>query len=293
MVNFEWYRSFIAVYRSGTVTGAAEARNLTQPAISQHIIALETTAKQLLFQRTPRKMIPTEYGKELYGRMAPSMDSLEKVSISLPDTSLKKIPSIRFGVPLDYFHIMGIEKLKNAQLKLYVEISDTEKMIEKLSLGKLDAVISTQQIQANNLDYLKIDEEEFFLVAAPDIKLPKNITNQRNSLNKIEQFILKQNWISYSVELPIIRRFWHIAFNQRPVIKPVMVVPSLLTIRQAIESGWGISVLPRYICEPSLNEGKLHILWQPNKSITNDLWITTRKVDRNKPEIKHLISFFN
>ncbi len=293
MVNFEWYRSFIAVYRSGTVTGAAEARNLTQPAISQHIVALETTVKQLLFKRTPRKMLPTEYGNELYSRMAPSMDSLEKVSTTLRDTSVKTIPSIRFGVPLDYFHNMGIEKLKNAQLKLYIETSDAEKMIEKLSLGKLDAVISTQQIRGNNLDYLKIDEEEFYLIAPPDIKLPKNLISQRNSLNKIEQFILNQNWISYSTELPIIRRFWHIAFNQRPNIKPVMVVPSLLAIRKAIETGWGISVLPRYICEHSLSEGKLNILWKPDKTIKNDLWIATRKVDRNKPHISHLISFLN
>ena len=102
MVNFEWYRSFIAVYRSGTVTGAAKARSLTQPAISQHIVALETTIKQSLFQRTPRKMIPTEHGKELYSCMAPSMDSLEKVSITLRDTSIKKIPTLRLGIPLDY-----------------------------------------------------------------------------------------------------------------------------------------------------------------------------------------------
>lgn len=34
MVYFEWYRSIIAVYRSGTVTGAAEAQFLTQSAIA-------------------------------------------------------------------------------------------------------------------------------------------------------------------------------------------------------------------------------------------------------------------
>jgi len=66
MVDFEWYRSFIAVYRSGTVTGAAKARLLTQPAISQHIAALESASGHALFQRTPRKMIPTEHGKVLY-----------------------------------------------------------------------------------------------------------------------------------------------------------------------------------------------------------------------------------
>jgi DNA-binding transcriptional LysR family regulator len=293
MVNFEWYRSFIAVYRSGTVTGAAQARNLTQPAISQHLVALETMMKQSLFQRTPRKMIPTAYGKELYSRMAPSMDSLEKVSMTLRDTPIKEVPTIRLGVPLDYFHIVGIEKLKKSQLQLHIEIGDAEKMIESLSRGKLDAVIATQQIRGNNLDYLKIGTEEFCLVASPEIQLPRNLTSKKSPPNEIEQFLLEQNWISYSADLPIIRRFWHVAFNQRPDIKPLMVVPSLLAIRKAVETGWGVSVLPLYICEQPLREGKLSILWKPKKAILNDLWIVTRKVDRNKPHIISLISHLN
>lgn len=153
-------------------------------------------------------MIPTEYGKELYSRMAPSMDSLEKVSTTLRDTSIKKIPTIRLGVPLDYFYETGIEKLKHSQFRLHIEVGEAEMMIEKLSLGKLDAVISTQQIRGNNLDYLKIDKEEFCLVAPPNIKLPNNLIGKGKPLNKIESFILEQRWISYSADLPIIRRFW-------------------------------------------------------------------------------------
>ena len=42
MVNLEWYRSFIAVIRAGTVSGAAQSLHLTQPAVSQHIAALES-----------------------------------------------------------------------------------------------------------------------------------------------------------------------------------------------------------------------------------------------------------
>lgn len=288
MINFEWYRSFIAVYRSGTVTGAAQERCLTQPAISQHIVALESAVRQKLFQRTPRKMIPTEHGKELYSRMAPSMDSLEKVSSSLRESSVNELPLVRLGAPLDYLHELGIEKLKNSQLQLHIEIGDAEEMIESLSLGKLDAVIATQQIQEINIDYLKIDQEEFCLIASPDIRLPKKLTKK-----EIEGFILSQKWISYSVELPIIRRFWHVAFKQRPNIKPILVIPSLLAIRKAVESGWGISVLPRYLCEQSLGLNTLNILWEPKDLISNDLWVATRKMDRNKAHINHFLSLIH
>jgi DNA-binding transcriptional LysR family regulator len=291
MIDFEWYRSFMAVYRSGTVTGAAEARFLTQPAISQHIAALESAVGHALFQRTPRKMIPTEYGKTLYGRMAPAMDSLEKVSVRLRDSSIEEVSTIRLGAPMDYIHEVGLEKLKNARFRLQLEFEDTDKMIEKLSRGKLDAVIATQQTQSANIDYTKIDQETFCLVASPDVLLPEKFEKNTSQKGEIEHFLSEQKWVSYSVELPIIRRFWHVAFNKRPNIEPIMVAPSLLVIRKAVELGVGISVLPRYMCHQSLNAGKLHVLWAPKEPLFNDLWVATRKVDRNKNEIGQFLGF--
>lgn len=290
MVDFEWYRSFIAVYLSGTVTAAAKARFLTQPAISQHIAALESAVGHLLFQRTPRKMVPTEHGKKLYSRIAPPMGGLERMSASLRDTSTTEVPVIRMGTPLDYFHEVGIEKLKNSGFHLQIELGDAEQMIDGLCQGRLDVVIATQQIRGENVDYTKIDQEDFCLVAAPEIILPTKLKKKLSKPSEVEQFLLEQKWISYSVELPIIRRFWHTSFKQRPNIEPMMVVPSLLLIRRAVELGYGISVLPRYICQQSLSTARLHILWEPTESMLNDLWIATRKVDRNKIEIEQVIS---
>ena len=163
-------------------------------------------------------------------------------------------------------------------------------MIKSLLHGKLDAVIATQQIGAANLDYTKIDQEDFCLVASPDTVLPDTLKKNSDQLKEIESFLLERNWISYATELPIIRRFWHVAFKRRPNIEPVMVVPSLLLIRKAVESGLGVSVLPRYLCLDSLNTGRLIILWEHEEPVVNDLWIATRKVDRNKPGVEQLVS---
>lgn len=286
MINFEWYRSFVAIYRSGTVTSAAQARFLTQPAISQHLNALETAIGQKLFQRSPRKMLPTKQGKMLYSRMAPAMDSLEKVSGQLKDVALSDEVVVRLGTPLDYFYQVGLEKLHNAAFSLQVELGETAAMIKRLSNGRLDAVIATTQTQNDNLDYMSIGQEDFCLVSSPTIKLPVNNKSPQN----IEAFLLTLPWISYAVELPIIRRFWHSAFKGRPDIEPVMVVPSLLLIRKAVEQGMGVSVLPHYLCEQALNNGQLKILWRPKTAVVNDLWLATRRVDRNKLEVEQLIT---
>lgn len=290
MVNFEWYRSFIAVYRSGTVTAAANARALTQPAISQHIATLEAAMKQPLFQRTARRMIPTEHGKNLYNRLAPAVDGLENLAQNLKYNLATGTPVIRIGTPLEYFGECALARIKDAPVRFQITPGDTEALIDALILDKLDIVIATQHLSAKEIDYAKMDTEEFCLVAPPYFELPAMNKTKTASGPDFENYLLEQKWIAYSVELPIIRRFWHMAFRHRPDIEPRMVIPSLLLIRKAVELGMGISVLPRYLCEQSIKAKKLKLLWQTEKPIMNDLWLATRKIDRNRQEIKQLIA---
>jgi len=57
----------------GTVSGAAQVLHLTQPAVSQHVAARESALGNPLFQRTPRRMVPTEAGQRLYTQIAGAM----------------------------------------------------------------------------------------------------------------------------------------------------------------------------------------------------------------------------
>lgn len=42
MVNLEWYRTFKAIYKTGTLTGAADALFISQPGVSLHLSSLES-----------------------------------------------------------------------------------------------------------------------------------------------------------------------------------------------------------------------------------------------------------
>lgn len=55
MVDFEWYRSFVSIYKHGSVSEAARTRMMTQPAMSQHLASLEAEVGEPLFTRAPRK----------------------------------------------------------------------------------------------------------------------------------------------------------------------------------------------------------------------------------------------
>jgi Transcriptional regulator len=57
--GWELYRSFLAVLREGSLSGAARALGLTQPTVGRHIQELESSLGAALFTRAPNGLRPT------------------------------------------------------------------------------------------------------------------------------------------------------------------------------------------------------------------------------------------
>ncbi|MEM9949750.1 MAG: LysR family transcriptional regulator [Cyanobacteria bacterium P01_D01_bin.36] len=59
MSYFPQLRTFMAAYRLGSLTKAAEHLGITQPAVSQQIRTLEAQIKKPLFVRHARGIVPS------------------------------------------------------------------------------------------------------------------------------------------------------------------------------------------------------------------------------------------
>src|SRR5699024_12446862 len=57
---------FVAIVDAGTITRAAELLLVAQPALSQHVAALETEFREQLLIRSRKGVIPTPAGHALY-----------------------------------------------------------------------------------------------------------------------------------------------------------------------------------------------------------------------------------
>jgi len=58
--DWSFYRSLLAVLRTGSLSGAARALRLTQPTLGRHIAELEAALGVTLFVRSPQGLAPTE-----------------------------------------------------------------------------------------------------------------------------------------------------------------------------------------------------------------------------------------
>lgn len=290
MVNLEWYRSFVEVYRMGTVSSAAEVLHLTQPAVSQHIAALESTLGISLFQRMPRRMLPTEAGKRLYTRVAAAIETLESIptKAGLADTPLV----IRLGTPTEFFSEYVLERLPQGRETLFaVQFGLAQDLIEQLLADRIDCAIATQKISKPELEYQLIFEESFWLVAPPTTKIPISQDVMQADLKSLEKWLKLQAWIAYSEDLPIIRRFWRVIFGRRLDVNPQWVIPDLRSIREAIAQGLGYSVLPDYLCTEWIGDGRLTLILKPTKPVTNSIWLAYRKSERQSQQVTLLLDW--
>ena len=74
--NLEYFRAFYYVARLNSISKAADALFLSQPAITRNIQKLENHYKCKLFLRTAKGMKLTGEGEVLYSYVAKAMDEL-------------------------------------------------------------------------------------------------------------------------------------------------------------------------------------------------------------------------
>jgi DNA-binding transcriptional LysR family regulator len=174
-----------------------------------------------------------------------------------------------------------------------VQIGLASTLIELLLEGQLDAAIATQQVPRAEIEYRLIAEENFWLVASPEIAVPIAPEILQTDLAPLDQWIRTHPLVAYSEELPILRRFWRMVFGSRLDVVPRLVLPDLQMIRQALTAGFGYSVLPDYLCESMVAANQLTLVINPATPVTKQLWLAYRKSKRQSYQVELLVEFLN
>jgi DNA-binding transcriptional LysR family regulator len=288
MINFEWYRSFVAIYQVGTITAAAQKRCLTQPTLSQHIAALESALNTRLFERTSRKMIPTPAARMLYPQVIASVERLD--NIGRRSLSANRARWVRIGSPITFFQEVVLERLqplKQQKILVDVHFGESNKLIESLSKGKLDVVISTKKFPLPRIHFIMLQAEYFAIIGDTGTIMPKS---SRRSLGAVEKWLAKRNWIAFDSDLPIIRRYWQQVFSKRPEFHPAMIIPDLHGIVRAVECGYGLSVIPYYLLDNDRVKYAVEEVWTAKCRVSNHIFIACHLDRLQDPIIESVIN---
>ncbi|SDX83551.1 LysR family transcriptional regulator [Flavobacterium degerlachei] len=293
MVNLEWYRTFKEVYKTGTLTKAAAALFISQPGVSLHLSALENYVGYKLFDRTGRKMVPTEKGKVLYNFIIEPLAKLEEAEKNFQKSTEKNTPTISIGMCFETFQITLEQYISSLPFNVIIQFGEYPDMVENLEKGILDLIITPQMVVKNGIEYQEFSSETIVLVGGNEIDTTEfNDIEKKASVLELEQWLKQQKWYGTTGDMEHLRHFWQLNFNKHPDFRPNYIVPNLNSIVRCLSSGKGLAVVPDFLCRKEIESGLIKLIWEGKTPLTNILYFATRKKTMYEEEIQKIKQIF-
>ena len=295
MVNLEWYRTFKEIYENGTLTKASVALYASQPGVSVHLNALEAYVGKKLFERTSRKMIPTEDGKFLYEYIIESLKKLEIAEQHFKKTTQEKNPSLNIGMCSEMFQLIIEPEIPKLDFDLVARFGAHTDLIKDLNNGILDLVITPkkQNEKKSLVEYIPFSKERIVLIAGnktDTTQIQKHLKSK--NLSKLEHELLQNVWYSSSNEMEHFRRFWFENFNKKPAFKPNYILPNITSIIRCLNNGNGLALVPDFLCREQIIRNEINLVWEGNVKTENTLYFASRTDLKYKKELDTIKSIF-
>lgn len=134
-IEWELYRSFLAVVAEGSLSGAARALNIAQPTVGRHVAALERALRMPLFTRSQTGLLPLEAALSL----RPYAESMSSAAAALERAAASQGAGVRGVVRLTASEVIGVEvlppiiaRLRAAHRDLQIELVLSNRMQDLL-----------------------------------------------------------------------------------------------------------------------------------------------------------------
>ena len=247
---------FRTVCEEGSMTKAAEKLYMTQPAVSQTIKELEQESGVCFLERYNRKVVPTESGRLLYQYACHILGLYQDLEQHLKETegvrTIRIGANLSVGVKMLRGFIRAFEK-KYPDIQVKVKVSGSVWLMELLKTHQID--LGLMEDLPGETDYIQepFAKDRTLIVAAPDHPLAGKEHVRFEDLKK-ENFLLREKGAG------VRDRFEAILRTKDCVIDPLWESRSTKVLVQAVEDGFGISVLP-YCLTAALVLIILLVLW--------------------------------
>lgn len=293
LLNMEWFRTFKTIYETGSLTAAAQQLYVSQPGVSLHLNSLEAYVGYKLFDRTARKMVPTERAKVLYNYILEAVNKLEEAEQHFHKSAASNKSTISIGMCLETFQFTLEQYISSLPFNLNIKFGEYPEMQQDLDHGLLDLIVSPQKGNQPSITYRPFAKERIVLVAGgkQDTAAFSKLI-RKGQYNEAEKWLKDQTWYTTAADMENMRKFWLCNFEKHPDFKPNYIVPNKCSIVRCMSDSKGFAIIPDFLCRQELNNGKLKQVWEGNKVMENTLYFGKRKKTMYSKEIEMIENIF-
>ncbi|RZM82158.1 LysR family transcriptional regulator [Leptolyngbya iicbica] len=245
---------FVEVMRQGSFAAVARDRNVDPSSISRTIAGLETELGIRLFQRTTRRLSPTEAGTTYFERIEPLLAEMQQaIAIATdisgqPQGTLRVTASVSFGqrclVPL-------LPAFRQQYPDLAVELLLTDAVVDLLA-ERIDVAIRLGILADSSLIAQRLMPTHYRVCASPQYLAEHGQPQQPGDIAQHEclRFPLsgfRSRWLFKDAAGSL---------SEIPVHGSV-VISNALALQQCAIAGLGLALLPNWLIDHELRSGDL------------------------------------
>lgn len=292
MIDNKLY-SLLKVYETRSYVSAAKQLSITQPAVSQHIKALEQELNTKIFERCNGQLVVTKQGEKVI-KCAQKMAGLYNVLVQDLNNSKNMINHLTVGVT----HTAESNPIAEALAKYCAQDEDTSikiitnvisNLYTMLETYEIDIAIVEGRIADPSLRYLLLDTDYLVLAVSPNHPFAKKSMVTLNELKKERLILRLPNSGTRSLFAA------HLESNNMSIsdFDVILEVDNIATIKDLIRRDFGVSILSKSVCLDELKKGKIAVLPVENLSMIREINIAYRADFTQFDVLHNIVKYYN
>ncbi len=274
-------RSFITVAREGHLTRAANRLNVSQPAVSAHVKALEEELGLFLFVRTPTGMELTAGGRQLAVQAAKILQETDAF-VSLGERlSMQPSGLLRIGLnrSAEFLRIGPLyQQLHSScpKLEIILQQSVSGTIIRMIRAKELDCGFILGQSDGDDLSLVQLAGFKLCVVGPVALQAKLSLADHAG--------LAKFSWIGIPDDAPYYGIMQQYFIDRGLPLVTETVADQQSAILSMIESGVGLSFMLADEAAAAAKQGRVAV-W-PNGDFPIELFFACRTRDRESLKIQ-------
>lgn len=272
-INTEHYKTFYFAAKHKSISRAAKALFISQPAVSKTIKKLEMQTGCTLFLRTPKGVRLTSEGQILFASVQKAFAHLQNAEKEIKKLTNNEAGRVIIGISntlCKYFFLPYLEKFHKVYPKIHIQIVNvpSPNTLALLDEGEIDFGIIS--IDKNNENYNYIS-----LMTLHDIF----VTSRKPDRNSIVPIKNLSDYPVMMLEKGNQTRIYMDQFlsGNELVLEPDIEIGSMDFLIEFAKIGIGVACVIKEFVEQELSDGTLHQLATSPKPLPRQMGIVTKR----------------
>jgi LysR family transcriptional regulator, hydrogen peroxide-inducible genes activator len=251
-MNLRDLHYLVAVADLRSFIQAADQCCISQPTLSTQIKKMEDSLGVQIFERTNKKVLPTELGEQIIAsarRILREVETIKELAVNAQDPLAGNFRLGAFPTLATYIFPGLVPLIKESlpRLRLILVEEKTNVLIAQLNQGQLDAALLALPIEDDYLETRKLFEDEFYLAVSKEHPYAERNSIEQADLFNQELLLLDEGHCLRGQALQICQ------LNHAEEQQDVRAT-GLETLRQMVRAGTGITFMPKIAVSKNDND---------------------------------------